>query len=414
MNRVSSNMSRLDAQYHMMMREWQMNELQNKIGMQSKIKNLRDDPIAAAHSTRYQSKLVRLERYARNIGDVKAGLSDAEVKVRDTVDRLQRIRELAVQGANGIYTKQDMAAMGKEVDELLEELVSIGNSRNGLGNTIFGGFESKNEPFRVLRGKVEGGERDHIVEVQYRGDIGRNIVEVSEESLAEMNIPGNYVFWAENQSIYSSLDSRTYQVQANSAIRIDGVDIPLKEGDNIYAVISKINDAPVAVKASLDPVKDSLVLQTTTPHEMWLEDSGGSTVLQDLGLIRGGTNQLGNAYSTSANVYGGSVFDAVISLRDSLYSGSTDGVNRAIGGMDESLQTLTSHLAEIGAVNERIEGTGKRLDYEIPLITEKNSNEVDLDLAQAATDLKMLEYTHQAALATAAKILPPTLLDFLR
>ncbi len=414
MNRVSSNMSRLDAQYHMMMREWQLNELQNKMSMQSKIKDLRDDPIAAAHSTRYQSKLVRLERYSRNIDDVKAGLSDAEVKVRDTVDRLQRVRELAVQGANGVYTKSDMADMGKEVDELLEELVSLANSRNGLGNALFGGFESKTEPFRILRGKVEGGERNHIVDVQYRGDIGRNVVEVSEDSLAEMNIPGNYVFWAENQSVYSALDARSYQVQANSTIRIDGVDIPLKAGDNIYAVISKINDAPVAVKASLDPVKDSLVLQTTTPHQLWLEDTGGAAVLQDLGLIRGGANQLGNAYASSANVYGGSVFDAVMSLRDSLYGGNTDGVNRALGGLDDSIQTLTSHLAEIGAVNNRIEGTGKRLEYEIPLITEKNSNEVDLDLAQAATDLKMLEYTHQAALSTAARILPPTLLDFLR
>jgi flagellar hook-associated protein 3 FlgL len=414
MNRVSSNMSRLDAQYHMMMREWQLNDMQNKMSMQSKIKDLRDDPIAASHATRYQSKLVRLQRYSRNIDDVKASLSDAEVKVQDTVDRLQRIRELAVQGANGVYTKEDMAAMGKEVDELLEELVSIGNSRNGLGNAIFGGFESKNEPFRVLRGRVEGGDRDHIVEVQYRGDIGRNVVEVSEESLAEMNIPGNYVFWAENQSIYSALDARNFQVQADATIRIDGVDIPLKEGDNIYAVISRINDSPAAVKASLDPVKDSLVLQTTTPHQLWLEDVGGSTVLQDLGLVRGGTNQLGNNYAASANVFGGSVFDAVMALRDSLYSGNGDGVNRALGGVDQSLQTLTSHLAEIGAVNERIEGTGKRLDYEIPLVTEKNSNEVDLDLAQAATDLKMLEYTHQAALSTAAKILQPTLLDFLR
>jgi flagellar hook-associated protein 3 FlgL len=414
MNRVSSNMSRIDSQYHMMMREMQLNDMENKMSTQTRIKDLRDDPIAAAHSTRYQSKLVRLERYSRNIDDVKANLTDAEVKVQDTVDRLQRVRELAVQGANGVYTKEDMAMMGKEVDELLEELVSIGNARNGLGNSIFGGFESKLEPFRVLRGKVEGGDRGHIVDVQYRGDIGRNVVEVSEESLAEMNIPGNYVFWAENQSIYSALDAKNYQVQANSTIRIDGVDIQLREGDNIYAIISRINDAPIAVKASLDPVKDSLVLQTTTPHQLWLEEQGGSTVLQDLGVTKGGTNQTGNNYAVSANVFGGSVFDAVMSLRDSLMSGNSDGVNRALGGMDQSLQTLTSHLAEIGSVNERIEGTGKRLAFEIPLITERNSNEVDLDMAQAATDLKMLEYTHQAALSTAARILQPTLLDFLR
>jgi flagellar hook-associated protein 3 FlgL len=415
MNRVSSNMARIDAQYHMMMREWKLNDMENKMAMQSRIKDLRDDPMAASHSTRYQSKLVRLERYSKNIEEVKSGLSMAEAKIHDAVDRIQRIRELAVQGANGVYTKSDMAAMGKEVDQLLEELVSLGNSRNALGNTLFGGFESKLEPFRILRGKVDGGDRNHIVEVQYRGDIGRNAVEVSEESLAEMNIPGNYAFWAENQSVYSTIDARGYQVQANTTIRIDGMDIPLREGDNIYAVISRINDSPVAVKASLDPVRDALVLQATTPHQLWLEDNAGGTVFKDLGVIRaGGTDIPANNYALSANVYGGSVFDVVMSLRNSLLKGDADGVNRALGGMDQSLESLTSHLAEIGAVTERLDGTGQRLAFEIPLITEKNSQEVDLDLAEAITNLKMLDATRQAALSTAARILQPTLLDFLR
>jgi flagellar hook-associated protein 3 FlgL len=415
MNRVSSNMARIDAQYHMMMREWKLNDMENKMAMQSRIKNLRDDPMAASHSTRYQSKLVRLARYSRNIDDVKAGLSMAESKLNDSVQRIQRIRELAVQGANGVYTKEDMAAMGQEVDQLLEEIVDLGNSRNGLGNTLFGGFESKVEPFRILRGKVDGGNRNHIVEVQYRGDIGRNVAEVSEESVAEMNIPGNYAFWAENQSVYSTIDARAYQVQANTTIRVDGVDIPLREGDNIYAVISRINDSPAAVKASLDPVRDSLVLQTTTPHQLWLEDGTGGTVLQDLGVIRpGGTGIPANNYALSANVYGGSVFDVVMSLRDSLFKGDADGVNRALGGLDQSVESLTSHLAEIGSVTERLDGTGQRLAFEIPLITENNSKEVDLDLAEAITNLKMLDATHQAALATAARILQPTLLDFLR
>lgn len=35
-------------------------------------------------------------------------------------------------------------------------------------------------------------------------------------------------------------------------------------------------------------------------------------------------------------------------------------------------------------------------------------------MSEAITDLKMLEYTHKAAMQTAARILQPTLLDFLR
>jgi len=413
MNRVSTNMSRLDAQYHTMMRELKLNDMENKMGTQSRLKDLRDDPFAASHAVRYQSKLLRLERYGRNIEDVKANLSIAEVKVRDAVELVQRARELAVQGANGVYTKDDLKAMATEVDQLLEEIVSLANSQNGQGNMLFAGFESKQEPFRILRGRLEG-EAGKITEVQYRGDIGRNLVEVSEEALSEMNIPGNYVFWAENQSVYASLDATNYKVQSDAVIRIDGVDIHLKEGDNIYAIIARINDAPVAVKASLDPVTSGLVLTTTTPHQLWLEDGKGGSVFQDLGVLRQGGGNPPHNYAPSATVFGGSVFDVMLALRDSLAKGDQAGVNRALGGMDQALTGLTSHLAEIGAVAARLDGIAKRQAYELTELTDTMAKEVDLDLTKAITDLKMLEYVHQAALNTAARILRPSLLDFLR
>jgi len=407
-------MARIDAQYHTMMREYKLNQMENKMANQSRIKDLRDDPLAASHSVRFQSKTLRLERYGRNIDDVTANLSISEVKLTDSLDRIQRLRELAVQGANGIYTPEQLKAMGQEVDQMLEELVAIGNSRDGLGNALFGGFESKHEPFRILRGRVEGGDGNHIIGIQYRGDIGRNVVEVSEESVAAMNLPGNHVFWAENQSVYSSVNATEYVVQNDSLIRIDGVDIPLRAGDNVYAIISRINEAPTAVRASLDPVRNSLVLETTTPHQLWVEDAAGSNVLSDLGILKTGGGTPPANYATSASVYGGSVFDTVIALRDSLYRGDSEGINRALGGMDQSIESLTSNLAEIGAVNSRLEGVARRIDQEIPELISNNSKEVDLDLTEAITELRMLEYTHQAALGTAARILRPTLLDFMR
>ena len=42
------------------------------------------------------------------------------------------------------------------------------------------------------------------------------------------------------------------------------------------------------------------------------------------------------------------------------------------------------------------------------------NREIGVDMAEAATNLKMMEFAHQASLQTAAKIIPPSLLDFLR
>jgi flagellar hook-associated protein 3 FlgL len=142
---------------------------------------------------------------------------------------------------------------------------------------------------------------------------------------------------------------------------------------------------------------------------------GEGTVLQDLGLIERGDRVPPLNTADSASVFGGSVFDMVIHLRNSLYKGDQEAVGgSALRGIDDSIETLTSHLAKIGAKDARLEVTNKRLAWEAPEYTGLNSEEVDLDISKAITELKMLEYTHQATLATAARILRPTLLDFLR
>ncbi len=46
MKRISSNMGNTDMQYHLRLREWQMNSQQNKMAEQTRIGELRDDPVA--------------------------------------------------------------------------------------------------------------------------------------------------------------------------------------------------------------------------------------------------------------------------------------------------------------------------------------------------------------------------------
>ncbi len=416
MKRISTNMSSFDMRYHLRLKEWKMNNIQNKMASQSRIKNLRDDPIAAGHSTRYKSKIVRLDRYMNNINAVRGEIALAEGNIRSAMDILQRVRELGVQGANGIYTKEQTAFMAQEINALLDELITLANARSGEGNYLFSGFRSKTEPFRIHTGRVEGsGESEVVARIEYVGDIGRRLAEISENAFVEYSFPGNQAFWAEKQQIYSSIEATRYRVQQDSVIRIDGVDIELKEGDNVFAIMSKINTSDAPVKAKLDPVKSSLVLESTFAHQIWPEDVGEGRVLQDLGIISEGNNAPPLNIADSAQVFGGSIFDMIIHLRNSLYTGDTRVVGGSgIRGIDEAIGTLTADLASVGSLDARLEITGNRLAYEKPEYIRFDSEEVDLDLSEAITELKMLEYTHKAALATAARILRPTLLDFLR
>jgi len=415
MKRISTNMPNNDMSYYMRLREWKMNELQNKMAGQTRLKNLRDDPLAAGHATRYQSKIVRLERFTDNISKIRGDLSLAEGNIRSGLDILQRIRELTVQGANGIYDDQQMAYMAEEVDQLLREMVEIANSVDGKGNFIFSGHRSKIEPFRLTTGRVEGSrDAEVITSVQYVGDTGRNRGEIDEMATMDFRLPGNYVFWAERQQIYSSVEALNYRVQENSTIAIDGVEVQLKEGDNLYAIIDKINASEAPVKARLDPVENALALEGTFPHQIWPEDRSG-TVLQDLGIIARGSESPPLNVADSAADYGGSVFDMIMTVRNGMYENDLHRIGGdGLRGIDDAIEALTANLAEIGSKDARLQVTERRLEYERPEYISFLAKEADLDITEAITDLKMLEHVHQAATGTAARIIRPTLLDFLR
>jgi flagellar hook-associated protein 3 FlgL len=415
MKRISTNLPNDDMQYYLRGRESSMNRTSNKMSSQTSILGLRDDPAAAAHSTRYASLSRRLDRFSQNVSYAQANHQITEGRVNEAVEVLQRVRELAVQGANGTYGKQELAMMGEEVNQMLNQLVEISNSHNGDGTTIFSGDKSKSLPFRPVEGSVAGTGEKVITQVEYIGSIGVNKTEISDGAYARINFPGNEVFWAETQQLFSNVDATPYQVGANTSIFIDGEEISLKEGDTIHGIIAKINDSNAPVKAKLDPVRNSLVLQTTTPHQMLLRDDQGGRVLQDLGVIRDAETPPPGNLNYTARVFGGSVFDMVMKLRDDMYQGKQLEIGgRDLKGIDNALESMTSTLGSIGAQGTRLDITAARLSTEANNVTALNSSAIDLDMTKANMEYTMLELTHKAALGVAGRILQPTLLDFVR
>jgi flagellar hook-associated protein 3 FlgL len=415
MQRISSNAMSNDLNYSLRSQEVGLNLAQNQMASQQRVQNLRDDPVAAAHATRYQSWAARLEKFDRNALEVQADLRLQESHLSQAQSILQRINELTVQGANGTYTKEDLQKMGVEVNEYLNELLQIGNAKGPDGQSLFAGTRVDSNAFRALRGRVLGSDGELVTGVEYIGSLGENHAEISHGSTIATGFPGNHVFWADQQRIYSAVDSQNYTVPADASIVVDGRSIALRAGDNVHTVMAKINTAAVAVKASLDPVTNGLVLETTQPHQLFVQDQGGN-VLRDLGIVspRPGVEPPHNL-NVDARLFGGSMFDAVIRLRDNLLSGNKEFIGgQGLAGVQASMNSLNTTVAELGARDSRLEFVSARLQQEQPKVIEKLANAIDLDLTEGITRLKMLDTTHQAALRTAAKILPPTLMDYLR
>ncbi len=414
MDRVSTHQTNDNAQFFMRQRQVDLNEQQTRIATQRRIVELRDDPVAAAHGTRYQSVQTRLERYSDNLEYLRDNYRVQEGYVRSAVDILQHVRELAVRGANGTFTSTDRAAMAAEVDQVLEELVTLANTRGPDGNSLFSGTETRLQPFREIRGTVPGADRQVITSVEYLGNVDQRQVQISDIESIPLNSPGNDIFWAERQTLTSAAPAVDYVVQQPARIFLGPATIELSPGDNIYTIMSRINSAGAGVEARLDPVQRSLVLEGISPAQLWLGDEQG-TVLADLGVIQDGNNSPPDNLNPDARVSGGSVFDMVIALRDDLYGNDQLEIgSSALQGIDNALSHVLGRLGRLGAQQSRVDVAYRRTEYDIPEVAANESRELDLDMAEAITELQMLEYTHRASLGVAGRVLPQTLLDFLR
>jgi flagellar hook-associated protein 3 FlgL len=254
-----------------------------------------------------------------------------------------------------------------------------------------------------------------VVRVEYRGAGESRRAELSEGAYAALDIGGGEVFWAEKMQVFSTFDASDYRVSGDGAFYVDGREIVLRAGDTIHAIAAKINESTAPVKASVEPETRGLALEGTTPHLIRLEDRADSGVLRDLGLITASSAPGAPNWNPAARVSGGSAFDMVIRLRDALFRGDQESVgSQGIGGIDLALDNFAARLTELGSRHERAEAAWSRLNQEIPALTAALGRESGLNMAAAATDLGMMDFAHRAALQTAAKVIQPTLLDFLR
>lgn len=414
MTRISSQINNSDTQYHLRRQEVNSNRLSNQIGNQSRISSLRDDPIAAGHLVRYQSYQGRVERFEKNAQTLADQFNVREGYINQNLQIMQRVRELAVGGASGTYTPDDLKNMATEVNELLKELVQNANAVGPDGNTLFSGTRTKGVAFDVVMGNVPGANEALIENVRYNGNVGINKVEVDENAYLEVDSSGNKTFWAEPQRLMGLRDLSSWQALEDGVIGIDGVDVKVSSGDNVYALAAKINDSGVAVKAEIDPVTGGLNLTTTDSHQIWLEDKSGSS-LSDIGMIKDKSQLPPYNIGNGVRVSGGSLFDSVIALRDAMLRGDNESIGgRVLGTIDQGISNLTTRLAKSGSDYERAVNNIERSKTNNLNVTALVSREGDIDITKAITDMKMMEYVNQATLSNAGKMYSSTLLDYMR
>ena len=132
--RINTNTSALNAARILRGTTKQLNSSLQRLASGLRINSARDDAAGLAIAETFRSQVIGANVAQRNAQDGVSLMQTAEGALSETTNILQRIRELAVQSANGVYTDTNRAALNNEVAQLLEQIddIALDTNFNGL------------------------------------------------------------------------------------------------------------------------------------------------------------------------------------------------------------------------------------------------------------------------------------------
>lgn len=123
-----------------------LDKLTQQLSSGQKIDRPSDDPGALAQIMTYQKSLKEIEQYGENINMAKGWLNATDIAYGQMTDIVQRINELALSAANGVWAPSEREFMAAEVDQLIQEFGQVANTEFN-GKYIFGLTDYNVKPF---------------------------------------------------------------------------------------------------------------------------------------------------------------------------------------------------------------------------------------------------------------------------
>ena len=221
----------------------------NALASGKRINSAKDDASGLAVSTKMESMIKGLNQASRNIADGSSMLNVASGYLQETTDILQRIRELAVQSSNGIYSDEQRSMIQIEVSQLVSEIDRIASSATFNGLQLFTGrFANGNESITLHIGSQTDQQISFNLEAATSESFGLKNVQGSGESLS-ISSPD------EANMAIATVDEALLRVSKQQALiganqnRMEvakkGIDIA---AENMAAANSRIEDTDMAEK----------------------------------------------------------------------------------------------------------------------------------------------------------------------
>jgi len=152
---INHNMSALNANRQLGITQADVTRSIERLSSGMRINRAGDDASGLAVSERLRSQIRGLNQAERNIQNGVSFIQTTEGFLQGTQDILHRLRELAVQSANGIFTDEDRMQIQVEVSQLVDEVNRIASHAqfNGM-NLLTGAFAQDSATGRIMQLQV--------------------------------------------------------------------------------------------------------------------------------------------------------------------------------------------------------------------------------------------------------------------
>jgi flagellin len=345
-----------------------------KLSSGYKINRAGDDAAGLAISEKMRGQIRGLEQAQNNANDGISLIQTAEGGLNETHAILQRMRELAVQSANGTYQDEvDRENLDKEVTALKSEIDRIAKS------TQFNKID-------LLNGNLGGYETE---------------LTAGASNITAINISGGNLVDADD-FVFAASSAAGISVTSVSGIAlgtITGVSFEAAEGADfkeagIYTLKAKVTDeATVANKEKYDGLTITFAI-----GKDGLADEA-SVVLNVTALGKGLTFQIGanGVKDQQVSLQVGDMSSKGLNIND-INVGLQTEANAAIEALDNAINQVSGTRADLGALQNRLEHTVNNLGVTSENLTAAESRIRDVDMAK-----EMMEYTKNNILTQAAQ-----------
>jgi flagellar hook-associated protein 3 FlgL len=140
-------------------------------------------------------------QFNSNAGRVISDLERIDISFEQLQNAAVRLKELHVESSNGFLTPGERKLFQLEITGIKNEILSIANGQDALGNGYFSGVSTEEQPFKV----------SNFGDVSYSGSAVEKSIQVSRDSHLRQNFSGNEVFLSANSasgnfSIFDAID----------------------------------------------------------------------------------------------------------------------------------------------------------------------------------------------------------------